>query len=150
MREPQNWDIPSDRCVSNSGFSLHANTDCAPTNRGKLEQLCQYDVHGSTSVADGRKLRATITRSALANERVKVNHNGDVVLKLKSVYRDGTTYLVMTPLEFMQKLAALIPQPRLNLTRYHGVLAPKAKLRSQIIPHPPEDNTDGDIKDTKE
>jgi len=129
--EPQDWSIPSDRCVSHSGFSLHANTYCAPTNRGKLEQLCRY-----------------ITRPALANERVKVNHNGDVVLKLKSAYRDGTTHLVMTPLELMQKLAALIPRPRLNLTRYHGVLAPNAKLRSQIIPQPPEDSTDGDVKDT--
>ena len=130
--EPQDWAIPSDRCVSHSGFSLHANTYCAPTNRSKLEQLCRY-----------------ITRPALANERVKVNHNGDVVLKLKSAYRDGTTHLVMTPLEFMQKLAALIPRPRLNLTRYHGVLAPNAKLRSQIIPQPPEDSTDGDVKDTE-
>jgi len=58
------------------------------------------------------------------------------------------THLVMTPLELMQKLAALIPRPRLNLTRYHGVLAPSAKLRSQIIPQPPEDSTDGDVKDT--
>ena len=32
----------------------------------------------------------------------------------------------MTPLEFVQKLAALIPRSRLNLTRYHGVLMPYA------------------------
>lgn len=50
-----------------------------------------------------------------------MNANSDVVLKLKSPYRDGTTHLVMTPLEFMQKLAALVPRPRLNLIRYHGV-----------------------------
>ena len=79
---------------------------------------------------------------------MKVNHNGDVILKLKSAYRDGTTHLVMTPLEFMQKLAALIPRPRLNLTRYHGVLAPNAKLRSQIIPQRPEDKVDEEAKDT--
>ena len=40
----------------------------------------------------------------------------------------------MTGLEFMQKLAALVPRPRLNLIRYHGVLAPNAKWRSQIVP----------------
>ncbi len=34
----------------------------------------------------------------------------------------------------MQKLAALVPRPRLNLIRYHGVLAPNAKWRSQIVP----------------
>jgi len=34
----------------------------------------------------------------------------------------------------MQRLAALIPRPRLNLIRFHGVLAPNAKLRAEIIP----------------
>lgn len=29
---------------------------------------------------------------------------------------------------------ALVPRPRLNLIRFHGVLAPNAKLRSEIIP----------------
>ncbi len=43
----------------------------------------------------------------------------------------------MAPLEFMQRLAALVPRPRLNLIRFHGVLAPNAKLRPQIIPARP-------------
>jgi hypothetical protein len=38
--------------------------------------------------------------------------------------RAGTTQLVMAPLEFMQRLAALVPRPRLHLIRFHGVLAP--------------------------
>ena len=40
----------------------------------------------------------------------------------------------MTPLEFLQKLAALVPRPRLNLIRYFGVLAPNAKLRPLVVP----------------
>ncbi len=43
-----------------------------------------------------------------------------VVLKLKTAWRDGTTYIVMSPLEFMQRLAALVPRPRLHLIRFHG------------------------------
>ena len=39
----------------------------------------------------------------------------------------------MSPLEFMQRLAALVPRPRLKLIRFHGALAPNAKLRSEII-----------------
>ena len=39
----------------------------------------------------------------------------------------------LEPLEFMQRLAALVPRPRLHLTRFHGVLAPNAKLRSQVV-----------------
>jgi hypothetical protein len=56
------------------------------------------------------------------------------VLQLKTPYRDGTTHLIMTPLEFLQRLAALVPRPRLPLIRFHGVLAPNAALRSQIVP----------------
>ena len=47
---------------------------------------------------------------------------------------DGTTHIVMSPLELMQRLAALVPHPRLHLIRFHGVLAPHAKLRPEIIP----------------
>ena len=33
---------------------------------------------------------------------------------------------VLSPQELIEKLAALVPPPRLNLVRYHGVLAPHA------------------------
>ena len=60
-------------------------------------------------------------------------------LKLKTPWRDGTTHLVMSPLEFMQRLAALVPRPRLHLIRFHGVLAANAKLRALVVPKaPPE------------
>ena len=55
-------------------------------------------------------------------------------LKLKTPWRDGTTHQVMSPLEFMQRLAALVPRPRLHLIRFHGVLAPNAKLRPLVVP----------------
>ena len=54
---------------------------------------------------------------ALANERVQTNAAGQVVLKLKTPWRDGSSHLVMSPLEFMQRLAALVPRPRLHLIR---------------------------------
>jgi len=85
--------------------------------RKQLERLCRY-----------------ITRPALANERLSRNAKGQVVLKLKSPTRDGTTHIVMQPQEFMQRLAALVPRPRLHLIRFHGVLAPNAKLRAAVIP----------------
>jgi len=34
----------------------------------------------------------------------------------------------------MARLAALVPKPRLNLTRFHGVFAPNARHRHQIVP----------------
>lgn len=44
------------------------------------------------------------------------------------------THLVMSPLELMQRLAALVPRLRLHLIRFHGVLALNAKLRAQTVP----------------
>jgi hypothetical protein len=52
-----------------------------------------------------------------------------------------TTHLVMSPLEFMQRLAALVPRPRLHLIRFHGVLAPNAKLHALVVPQEPEPPT---------
>jgi hypothetical protein len=96
---------------------------CEADDRQGLERLCRY-----------------ITRPALAYDRVQGNAAGRVVLKLKTRWRDGTTHLVMSPLEFMQRLAALVPRPRLHLIRFHGVLAPNAKLRAQVVPARQDDD----------
>lgn len=44
----------------------------------------------------------------------------------------------LTPMELMERLVALVPRPRVHLTRFHGVLAPHYKHRKQIVPKPPE------------
>ncbi|MFH0352484.1 MAG: transposase, partial [Chromatiales bacterium] len=67
-------------CVNEQGFSLHAEVRCAINQRKKLEHLCRY-----------------ITRPAIANERLTLNRAGQVVLALKTPYRDGTTHIVMSP-----------------------------------------------------
>ena len=77
-------------------------------------------------------------RPALSDERVQLKAAGQVELKLKTPWRDGTTHLMMSPLEFMQRLEALVPRPRLHLIRYHGVLAPNARLRSLVVPQEPD------------
>jgi hypothetical protein len=75
---------------------------------------------------------------------VQLNAAGQVELKRKTARRDGTTHLVMSPLEFMQRLAALVLRPRLHLIRFHGVLAPNVKLRAMVVPQgPPEDEEPG-------
>jgi len=82
-------------CADAQGFSLHGALRCAGEERQRLEQLCRY-----------------ITRPALANERVQCNSARQVVLKLKTPWHDGTTHIVMSPLTFMQRLAALVPRPK--------------------------------------
>jgi len=65
---------------------------------------------------------------ALANERVRCNATGQVVLKLKTPRRDGTTHLVKSPLEFMQRLAALAPLSVLRLRFRASQCRRKARL----------------------
>ncbi len=103
--------------VKNSGFSLHAGVAFSGTERDKIERLCRY-----------------ITRPAVALERLSLNARGQVVYRLKKPYDDGTTHIVMSPLELLEKLAAIIPRPRVHLTRYSGVFAPHYKYRSIIVP----------------
>ncbi len=69
-------------------------------DRKRREQLCRY-----------------ITRPARSDARVQLNAAGQVELKLETPWRDGTTHLVTSPPEFMQRLAALVLQPRLHLIR---------------------------------
>ncbi len=99
----------------------------APTEEG-LHDLLQ------TVIA---RLMKLLTRPALSEERIQVNAAGQVQLELKTPWRDGTTHLVLSPLAFLQRLAALVPRPRLHLIRYHGVLAPNARLRARVVPQGP-------------
>ena len=103
-RRPARGEESPALCAHAHGFSLHAGVRCAADDRRGLEQLCRY-----------------ITRPAISNERLSVNRAGHIVLKLKTAWRNGTSHHVMEPMEFMQRLAALVPRPRLHLIRFHGV-----------------------------
>ena len=70
----------------NNGFSLHATVRCGADDRKALEQLCRY-----------------LTRLALANERVQTNAVAQVVLMLKTAWRDATTHLLMTLMKFRHR-----------------------------------------------
>ena len=57
---------------------------------------------------------------------------GKVKYELKAPYSYGTTHVFFSPLDFIGKLAALVPPPRLNLTRFYGVSAPNSKVRAKV------------------
>jgi hypothetical protein len=100
-----------------SGFSLHAGVVAQHWERKKLERLCRY-----------------ITRPAISEERLSITPAGNVRYQLKTPYRDGTTHVVFEPLDFLSKLAALVPKPKVNLTRFHGIFAPNSRFRSEVTP----------------
>jgi hypothetical protein len=54
-------------------------------------------------------------------------------VRLKTPWSDGTHHIVLQSQELLEKLAALIPRPYVNLIVYHGVLAPNAKWRAEVV-----------------
>jgi hypothetical protein len=100
-----------------AGFSLHAGVAAKAHERKKLERLCRY-----------------ISRPAVSEKRLSLTPNGNVRYQLKTPYKDGTTHVIFEPLDFIARLAALVPKPRVNLTRFHGVFAPNSKHRALVTP----------------
>ena len=112
-------------CFSSRGFSLHGATRIEADERSGLERLCRY-----------------VIRPPLAAGKLCVLDGDTLSFKLKTPWSDWTTDLVLSPLELIEKLAALVPPARLNLVRYHGVLAPNAANRDRIVPGPNEGLTE--------
>ena len=95
------------------GFSPHAGVAVRANQRNEREQLCRY-----------------ISRRAVSERRLSLTVGGKVRYQLKTPYNNGTTHVVFEPLDFLARLAALVPRPRVNLTRYHGVFVPNSAHRA--------------------
>ena len=78
------------------------------------------------------------TRPPFALDRIEVLRDGRIGYLLK-VLRKGHTHRVMTPMDFMARLAALIPRPKIPLVRYHGVFASRSSWRPLVTPKPPRE-----------
>jgi hypothetical protein len=113
------------RCASVNGFSLHANTAIPAHRRDQLEQLIRYTARGAVSL-----------------ERLTQAANGDLVYTFTHPWSDGTTGIRLSPLELLEKLAALVPLPHVHLVRYGGCLAPHSHLRGAILPTPRQRGVD--------
>jgi len=100
----------------NGRFGIQAGVFAAH-QREKLERLTRY-----------------VSRPPVALERLDLTAQGQVRYRLKTPYRDGTTHIVLEPLDFIARLAALVPPPRVHLRRFHGVFAAHAALRGTVTP----------------
>ena len=98
---PERSHLPKPFTVNRDGFSLNAAVSIPAHRRDRLEHLCRY-----------------LTRPALCLERLSQRPDGRVQWQLKRPFRDGTTHFVFTPEDFIARLAALVPRPQHNLTRY--------------------------------
>ncbi len=112
-----------------AGFSLHAGIMARRDQRKKLERLCRYICRPAVSekrlaMTSGGRIRYDVkgfTNVACAGMR-----RSD---QLKTPYRDGTTHVFFQPLDFIARLAALVPKPRVNLTRFVRTLHDTHPLR---------------------
>src|SRR5215813_11295400 len=93
--------------ASVQGFSLPANTQVPAHRRDQLERLIRYTARGAVSL-----------------ERLTQDAHGELVYTFTYPWSDGTTGIRLSPLELLEKLAALVPLPRMHLVRYGGCLAP--------------------------
>jgi hypothetical protein len=119
------------RCASVQGFSLHANTQAPAHRRDQLERLIRYTARGAVSL-----------------ERLAQDAHGDLVYTFTHPWSDGTTGIRLSPLELLEKLAALVPLPRMHLVRYGGCLAPHSHLHGAIVPMPRQQGMADEEHDT--
>jgi hypothetical protein len=71
-------------------------------------------------------------RPAFAQERLCQIDPEHLVYESPKPGPGGRVSQILTPLEFMDRLAALIPPPRRHRHRYYGVLAPNSPLRPAV------------------
>jgi len=77
-----------------------------------------------------------VAHPAIALERLSRDGDGFLVYELEHPFRDGTTHVLFEPLDFIARLAALVPRPRSHLIRFHGLFAPNARHRRLVVPAP--------------
>ena len=102
------------------------------------------NVHFHGLVADGtfvpagdhRRLEGLVRyvlRPPVARDALEILPDGTVCLALRRPWRDGTCAILFTPTELIEKLAALVPRPRIHLLIYHGAFAPHARIRRDAV-----------------
>jgi hypothetical protein len=105
------------RCAFLEGFSLHADTHLHQNDRRSLERLCRYGARGP-----------------LAQDRLSGRDDGKLEYRLNKPLPGGATTLVVTPVQLLKRLVAVMAKPRIHLTRFFGVFGSAASARAQVVP----------------
>jgi hypothetical protein len=106
------------------GFSVDASVRIEGEDRAGLERLVRYCARGPLAL---ERLHAPAGNGALTSPEARL------VYRLPEPDIHGRHELRLTPLELLDRLARLVPPPRIHRHRYHGVLAPNARLRSAVV-----------------
>jgi hypothetical protein len=100
-----------------------------------------FDLHAALTVAAHKQSRRPVlekllrycARPPIAQDRLRELPDGRIALELKTPWADGTTHILYEPVDFVAKLAALVPRPHKNLVVYHGVLAAHSAWRQRVV-----------------
>ncbi|HZD04045.1 MAG TPA: transposase [Longimicrobiales bacterium] len=106
------------------GFSIDASVRIEGDDRHGVERLVRYCARPPFAL---NRLHAMEGNDALSSPEARL------LYRLPGPTPDGRTVLLLSPLELLQRLARLVPPPRMHRHRYHGVLAPNAGLRAQVV-----------------
>ena len=88
---------------------------------------------------DNRQTDHYVIKEAVAGKypSIRIYHRlkmliTSLLIEPKTPWRYGTMPVIFEPLDFISRLVSLVPQPRVNLTRFHGVFAPNSKYRAKM------------------
>ena len=112
------------------GFSIDASVRTAGDDRAGVERLLRYCARPPFAL---ERLHAPAGIASLSSNDSHQRWGTLLVYRLPKPTPDGRTELQLTPLELLERLALLIPPPRVHRHRYHGVLAPNAKLPAAVV-----------------
>ena len=77
-----------------------------------------------------------MTRPPLANDRLSVDKNGELIYRMKRRFADGTQAILLSPSELLEKLCAMVPPPRAHQQLYTGVFSSHSKWRNLVVLSP--------------
>jgi len=122
----------------------HCDTDEGPDKPALAVERDGFNVHAGVRIEAGddfgrERLARYGARPPLSLERLRRLAGGRVTYRLKYVDRGRRgKHRLMTGIEFMARLAAIIAPPRYPLVRFAGVLAPRSAWRREVVPQPRE------------
>jgi len=106
----------SDALAEVGGVNVHAKVSVDGKDRDRVEGLCRY-----------------LARPPIAQERLSLEPDGSVRYDFKAAWKDGTRAVRLHPLDFLARLAALVPPPRFHMVRYQGCFGARSKVRAEVV-----------------
>lgn len=116
--EAANQDSVETQQTLGHGFNLHAGLRVSAADKKGRARILRY-----------------ILRPPIATKRLSRSSDGRVIYRLRRPWANGTHSIVFESMDFVSKLLPLVPPPRVNQVRYHGVFGPHSRLRPDIMPH---------------